>query len=37
MAKNRKGFEALSKLSSEAWKNSFFTGLMERTPTTKDF
>lgn len=37
MAKNRKGFEALSKLSSEAWKNSFYTGLMERTPTTKEF
>ncbi|MDP4448300.1 PHP domain-containing protein [Staphylococcus hyicus] len=37
MAKNRKGFEALSKLSSQAWKNSFFTGLMERTPTTKEF
>lgn len=37
MAKNRKGFEALSKLSSQAWKNSFFTGLMERTPTTKEY
>ncbi|MEJ7218418.1 PHP domain-containing protein [Staphylococcus gallinarum] len=37
MAKNKKGFEALSKLSSQAWKNSFFTGLMERTPTTKEY
>lgn len=37
MAKNKKGFEALSKLSSQAWKNSYFTGLMERTPTTKDY
>lgn len=37
MAKNRKGFEALCKLSSHAWGNSFFTGLMERTPTTKEY
>lgn len=37
MAKNRKGFEALAKLSSQAWKNSFFTGLMERVPTEKEY
>lgn len=37
MAKNRKGFEALSKLSSKAWSQAYFTGAMERTPTTKAF
>ena len=37
IAKNRKGFEALSKLSTQAWKNSFFTGTMERVPTEKKF
>ena len=35
VAKNRKGFEALSKLSSMAWGQAFFTGAMERTPITK--
>ena len=37
VAKNRKGFEGISKLSSVAWGNSYFTGAMERTPTTKDY
>lgn len=37
VAKNRKGFEAISKLSSKAWSQSFFTGTMERTPTTKEY
>ena len=35
VAKNRKGFEGLSKLSSMAWSQSYFTGAMERTPITK--
>lgn len=35
VAKNRKGFEGISKLSSIAWGQSYFTGAMERTPTTK--
>lgn len=37
MAKNRKGFEAISRLSSKAFENSFFTGFLERTPTTKEY
>lgn len=37
VAKNRTGFIGLSKISSQAWSNSFFTGSMERTPTTKAF
>lgn len=37
MAKNRKGFEALCLLSTQANKNSFFTGGMERVPTEKEF
>lgn len=37
LAKDKDGHEALRILSSEAWKNSFYTGMMERTPTTKEF
>ncbi|EGQ3621692.1 DNA polymerase III subunit alpha [Staphylococcus pseudintermedius] len=38
IAKNRKGFEALSKLSTQAWKNSFFSSsIMERVPTEKGY
>jgi len=37
LAKNAKGHEALRKLSSQAWINSFYTGTMERVPTTKDY
>lgn len=37
LAKDLKGHEALRKLSSQAWKNSFYTGMMERVPTTKDY
>ena len=37
MAKNRKGFEALCLLSTQANKNSFFTSGMERVPTEKAF
>lgn len=33
LAKNSEGHLALRKLSSQAWKNSFRTGLMERVPT----
>ena len=33
LAKNEEGHKALRKLSSQAWKNSFNTGLMERVPT----
>lgn len=35
LAKDSIGHLALRKLSSQAWKNSFYTGLMERVPTTK--
>lgn len=35
LAKNAKGHEALRKLSSMAWGQSFYTGMMERVPTTK--
>lgn len=37
LAKNKKGHEALRKLSSQAWINSFYTGTMERVPTEKEF
>ncbi|WP_235850197.1 PHP domain-containing protein, partial [Niallia circulans] len=37
LAKDKEGHEQLRKLSSQAWKNSFYTGTMERTPTTKDY
>lgn len=37
MARNRKGFEALCLLSTQAYKNSFYTGGMERVPTEKAF
>lgn len=37
MAKNRKGFELLCRQSSHAWGNAFYTGFLERTPTTKGF
>lgn len=36
IAKNEKGYEALKRLSSRAWKNSFFYKGIERTPTYKD-
>ncbi|WP_341323470.1 PHP domain-containing protein [Solibacillus sp. FSL H8-0523] len=35
LAKNKEGHEALRKLSSMAWENSFYTGTMERVPTIK--
>lgn len=34
LSKNKEGHEALRKLSSQAWENSFYTGSMERVPTT---
>lgn len=37
LAKNKDGHEALRILSSESWKNSFYTGTMERTPSEKWF
>lgn len=37
LAKDKVGHEQLRLLSSEAWKNSFYTGTMERTPTVKSF
>lgn len=37
LAKNKKGHEAMRALSSKAWENSFYTGMMERVPTTMDF
>jgi DNA polymerase III subunit alpha len=37
LAKDKEGHEQLRRLSSEAWKNSFYTGTMERTPTVKSF
>ncbi|MFJ7982351.1 PHP domain-containing protein [Lysinibacillus xylanilyticus] len=36
IAKNKEGHEALRVLSSMAWENSFYTGTMERVPTTKE-
>lgn len=36
LAKDKEAHEALRVLSSQAWKNSFYTGLMERVPTTKE-
>ncbi|PED64028.1 PHP domain-containing protein [Priestia megaterium] len=36
LAKNERGYEALRKLSSKAWSNSFFYKGMERVPTYKD-
>ena len=36
VAKNEIGFEALRMLSTEAWKESFNTGIMKRVPTTKE-
>ncbi|MGG1915989.1 PHP domain-containing protein [Priestia megaterium] len=36
IAKNNRGYEALRKLSSKAWYNSFFYKGMERVPTYKD-
>lgn len=36
LAKNEQGNEALRRASSKAWSNSFFTGLMERVPITKN-
>ena len=35
ISKSKKGHEALRRLSSQAWSQSFMTGLMERTPTLK--
>lgn len=37
LSKSLQGHKALRLLSSEAWKNSFYTGMMERTPTEKEF
>lgn len=36
LAKNQQGYEGLKKLSSQAWKNSYFYRGMERVPTYKD-
>jgi DNA polymerase-3 subunit alpha len=36
IAKNQRGYEALRRLSSRAWSNSFFYKGMERVPTYKD-
>lgn len=36
LAKDAVGHEQLRVLSSGAWKNSFYTGTMERVPTTKN-
>jgi DNA polymerase III subunit alpha len=36
LAKNRRGYEGLKKLSSMAWDNSYFFRGMERVPTYKD-
>lgn len=36
LAKDGEGHEALRILSSKAWENSFYTGTMERVPTTKN-
>ena len=35
ISKSKEGHEALRKLSSKAWENSFYTGTMERVPTLK--
>ncbi|MFS0643818.1 DNA polymerase III subunit alpha [Siminovitchia sp. 179-K 8D1 HS] len=35
ISKSKLGHECLRVLSSQAWSQSFYTGLMERTPTTK--
>lgn len=37
LAKNKNGHEALRKLSSQAWENSFYTGTMERVPTEMSY
>jgi len=37
LAKDAEAHEALRILSSQAWENSFYTGAMERVPTTMDF
>ena len=36
VAKNLKGYRAIARLSSKAWKDSFFLRGMERVPTYKD-
>ncbi|WP_099301930.1 PHP domain-containing protein [Bacillus sp. Marseille-P3800] len=36
LSKDEKGHEQLRRLSSLAWQNSFYTGLMERVPTEKE-
>lgn len=36
IAKNKHGYEALKKISSRAWENSYFYRGLERTPTYKD-
>ncbi|MEB5480916.1 PHP domain-containing protein [Shouchella clausii] len=36
LSKDKKGHEQLRLLSSLAWKNSFYTGPMERVPTVKE-
>lgn len=35
LAKNRQGHEAMRRMSSHSWENSFVTGGMRRVPTTK--
>lgn len=35
LSKDKEGHEALRILSSKAWENSFYTGMMERVPTIK--
>lgn len=37
LAKNRKGFEALCKLETHAWSQSFMNGTMERVPLDRDY
>ncbi|MFO1442952.1 DNA polymerase III subunit alpha [Bacillus sp. Bva_UNVM-123] len=36
ISKSKKGHELLRYLSSKAWEKSFYTGMMERTPTVKN-
>lgn len=37
LAKDEIGHEQIRKMSSQAWKNSFMTGIMLRTPTEKEY
>lgn len=36
VAKDKHGHEIIRRLSSQAWKQSYFSGIMRRTPITKD-